>query len=386
MTDTIKLSRGQTLGIIGLTPKDWPLLVAAKAMGLLVNVYVDHSQPQLTKLADLTTVGNYREREKLTEFGENCDLIIYGNTAVPPVAVRFLSQFAQVPQGDAALEIVRDRLMERTFLDTVNVNVAPSVTVVSLDDVYQSIDSIGYPAILRPIQRGGGDHSLKINQQADIAQAADFIQGGAYLLESWIDRVTDYSLTVATNGQQVTAWPLLELTGDQQERLQEVRTPAVVEDDMAQEMHRIATAIAEGLTYQGLVTVHFYATSTGALYVRDFDLTADLASAIYAVATGVGPAAQLLRVVGALPMQPTPILQPTVMLPLYAAQLPAVARQEVLKANWQYRFFPDSQPNHPDAVQGLAWITGGPEDSLTDLVNQVADTEILDPTPTPAAE
>lgn len=386
MAEAIKLSRGQTLGIIGLTQREWPLLVAAKELGLSVNVYVDHSQPQLTKLADLTTVGNYREREKLTEFGENCDLIIYGSTAVAPVAVRYLSQFAQVPQGDAALEIVRDRLMERAFLDEINVNVAPSVTVVSLDDVYQSIDSIGYPAILRPLQRGGGDRCLKINHQADIARAADFIQGGAYLLESWIDRVTDYSLMVATNGSQVASWPLMELTGDYQERLREVRTPAVVNDEMAKEMHRIAVAVAEKLAYRGLVTVHFYATSAGALYVRDFDLTAPLATAIYGVATGVSPAAQLLRVVGQMPMRPTPLLQPTVMVPIYPEQEGALARQQALKDNWEYRFFPDGNERDPAAVQGLAWITGGPDGVITDLVNQVEDTEILGPTPAPEAE
>lgn len=43
--------------------------------------------------------------------------------------------------------------MERAFLDQININIAPYVTVVSLDDVYQSIDSIGYPALLKPIQR-----------------------------------------------------------------------------------------------------------------------------------------------------------------------------------------------------------------------------------------
>ena len=43
------------------------------------------------------------------------------------------------------LEIVQDRLMERAFLDQVNINIAPYVTVVSLDDVYQSIDLSGYP-------------------------------------------------------------------------------------------------------------------------------------------------------------------------------------------------------------------------------------------------
>ncbi|MCQ5137478.1 hypothetical protein NE628_14820, partial [Coprococcus eutactus] len=71
------------------------------------------------------------------------------------------------------MEIVQDRLMERAFLDQINVNVAPYVTVNSLDDVYQSIDSIGYPAILKPIQRGIGEQSMRIVKQSDITRAAD---------------------------------------------------------------------------------------------------------------------------------------------------------------------------------------------------------------------
>ena len=76
------LSQGKTLGIIGLTQKDWPLLVAAKKLGLNVGAYVDHSQPQLTKLADFTIVGNYRDRDKLTEFGQNSDLVIYASSLI----------------------------------------------------------------------------------------------------------------------------------------------------------------------------------------------------------------------------------------------------------------------------------------------------------------
>ena len=226
------LSQGKTLGIIGLTQKDWPLLVAAKKLRLNVGAYVDHSQPQLTKLADFTIVGNYRDRDKLTEFGQNSDLVIYASSLIASVAINYLTNFTQVPQGVAALEIVQDRLMERAFLDEINVNVSPYVTVISLDDVYQSIDSIGYPAVLKPIQRGLGEQSLRINHQSDIDYGDDYIQGGAYLLESWIDHNTEYSLTVATDGETVVAYPLVEEFFNEDRELIEATTPTEVPDAM----------------------------------------------------------------------------------------------------------------------------------------------------------
>lgn len=376
------LSQGKTLGIIGLTQKDWPLLVAAKKLGLNVGAYVDHSQPQLTKLADFTIVGNYRDRDKLTEFGQNSDLVIYASSLIAPVAINYLTNFTQVPQGVAALEIVQDRLMERAFLDEINVNVSPYVTVISLDDVYQSIDSIGYPAVLKPIQRGLGEQSLRINHQSDIAYGDDYIQGGAYLLESWIDHNTEYSLTVATDGETVVAYPLVEEFFNEDRELIEATTPTEVPDAMHDEMVRIATEIAKKLGYRGVITVRFYATAAGALYVNSFDLEPTISGNIFDEVAGVNQYEQMLRVIGGMAIHELHQLQPAVLVPLYDNQLASATRQQVLKENWKFRFFPSDTTRTKD-VKGLVWVTGGPDALLSDLLNQVDTTEILRPKTSP---
>lgn len=376
------LSQGKTLGIIGLTQKDWPLLVAAKKLGLNVGAYVDHSQPQLTKLADFTIVGNYRDRDKLTEFGQNSDLVIYASSLIASVAINYLTNFTQVPQGVAALEIVQDRLMERAFLDEINVNVSPYVTVISLDDVYQSIDSIGYPAVLKPIQRGLGEQSLRINHQSDIAYGDDYIQGGAYLLESWIDHNTEYSLTVATDGETVVAYPLVEEFFNEDRELIEATTPTEVPDAMHDEMVRIATEIAKKLGYRGVITVRFYATSAGALYVNSFDLEPTISGNIFDEVVGVNQYEQMLRVIGGMALHELHQLQPAVLVPLYDNQLASATRQQVLKENWKFRFFP-ANTTRTNGVKGLVWVTGGPDALLSDLLNQVDTTEILRPKTSP---
>lgn len=376
------LSQGKTLGIIGLTQKDWPLLVAAKKLGLNVGAYVDHSQPQLTKLADFTIVGNYRDRDKLTEFGQNSDLVIYASSLIAPVAINYLTNFTQVPQGVAALEIVQDRLMERAFLDEINVNVSPYVTVISLDDVYQSIDSIGYPAVLKPIQRGLGEQSLRINHQSDIAYGDDYIQGGAYLLESWIDHNTEYSLTVATDGETVIAYPLVEEFFNEDRELIEATTPTEVPDAMHDEMVRIATEIAKKLGYRGVITVRFYATAAGALYVNSFDLEPTISGNIFDEVAGVNQYEQMLRVIGGMAIHELHQLQPAVLVPLYDNQLASATRQQVLKENWKFRFFP-ADTTRTKGVKGLVWVTSGPDALLSDLLNQVDTTEILRPKTSP---
>ena len=210
MSSTNALYPGATLGIIGLDRNGSTLITAAKRAGFNVGVYVDHAQPSLTKQADFTISGAYNNQEKLTMFAQTCDAIIYANDLIDSSVLRYLSRDAYLPQGVSALEIVQDRLMERAFLDQINVNVAPYVTVISLDDVYQSIDSIGYPAILKPIQRGIGEQSMRIVKQSDITRAADFINAGTYLLESWIDHTAEYTMLAATDGENVQVFPAIE--------------------------------------------------------------------------------------------------------------------------------------------------------------------------------
>lgn len=364
---------GATLGLIGIDFNGSALISACKQAGYNVGVYVDRPMPSVTHQADFTIVANYREKAKLHEFGENVDAVIYATTQVDAIVLKYLAKFTSVPQGVNALEIVQDRLMERAFLDQINVNVAPYVTVISLDDVYQSIDSIGYPALLKPIQRGLGERSMRINRQTDISRAADFIDAGTYLLESWIDHTNEYTMVASTDGEKVITYPLAELVLDDQRKLIEVKTPADVDDDMLKEMKRIMHSVASALEYRGVFSVNFYVTDTGNLYVKGLQPGLSAIGNVFDKTANVSQYDQLLRTVVGMPMHQINHLQPALMMVVRKAQEEAIHRQWLLKDNWQYRFMMDVK-NKPTALLGFVWITG--MDSVKALQNQADDTEV----------
>ncbi|MCW3764410.1 ATP-grasp domain-containing protein [Weissella confusa] len=364
---------GSTLGIIGINRNGAALIAAAKKAGFNVGVYVDRSQPSVTKMADFTIVGAMNDRAKLTQFGEACDAIIYQTPNVDSRVLHFLSQYAVIPQGINALEIVQDRLMERAFLDQVNINIAPYVTVVSLDDVYQSIDSIGYPALLKPIQRGIGENSMLIERQSDITRAADFIDTGTYLLESWIEHTNEYTMTAATNGKDTEIFPLAQLHYNDKRQLISVATPANIHDDMLKEMQRIVKSVAASLEYRGIFSVNFYVTSTGTLYVKNIEPGLTSIANIYDVTTNVDQYEEQLRSAVGMPLHVITPLQIGLLMVVRNYQSRAIQRQWLLKNNWQFRFFNDVGDDD-QAILGFVWVTGG--DNLAALKNQVDDTEV----------
>ncbi|MCI1975596.1 MAG: ATP-grasp domain-containing protein [Limosilactobacillus sp.] len=371
---------GSTLGIIGINRNGVAMIAAAKKAGFNVGVYVDHSQPDVTKMADFTIDGAYNDKEKLIEFGEACDAIIYQTPNIDSTIIRFLGQYATLPQGINGLEIVQDRLMERAFLDQININIAPYVTVIGLDDVYQSIDSIGYPALLKPIQRGIGEQSMMIKRQSDITRAADFIDTGTYLLESWIDHTAEYTLTAACEHGDIGIFPLAQLEYSNDRRLISVAAPAEVSDDMLQEMHRIIKSVADSLQYNGVFSVNFYVTSTGTLYVKNIELGLTSIANVYDNMTNVDQYEQQLRASVGMPLHVILPLQTALLMVIRNYQATAIQRQWLLKNNWKFRFFNNADTKDPSGILGFVWVTGDAD--LEALRNQVDDTEVWNkPTP-----
>lgn len=363
---------GSTIGLIGLNRNCGTLIRAVREMGMKVAVYLRNPNQQVSKLVDDTFVGSFNDKDKLHEFGDACDAIVYQTPTIDSAVIEYLNHFAAVPQGKDAIEIVQDRLMERAFLTQINANIAPYVTVVSLDDVYSEIDSIGYPALLKPIQKGLGEESMMIRKQSDIARAADFIDTGTYLLESWIDHTREFSLAAAVDATAMEMFPLAEQRYDDDRRLVEVQTPAKVDDDLQNEMERIVKTVAGSLHYHGVVSVHFYLTNTGALYVKGIEPGVLAAGDIYRYVTSVSEADQLIRTAVGMPIHKVSALQNGLMMVLRNKQFDAIKRQWLLKDNWQYELFQDDFKN-PEAIRGLVYVTGG---DLVDLNHQVSDTEV----------
>lgn len=365
---------GSTLGIIGINRNGGALIACAKKAGFNVGVYVDHSQPNITKMADFTIDGAYNDKEKLVQFGEACDAIIYQTSNVDASILRFLGQYATIPQGINGLEIVQDRLMERAFLDQININIAPYVTVIGLDDVYQSIDSIGYPAVLQPIQRGIGEQSMIIKRQSDITRAADFIDTGTYLLESWIDHDSEYTMTAVASEDDLQIFPVAELKYDDDRQLISAAAPATIPTDMQTEMQRIVKSVANSLQYTGVFSLNFYVTATGALYVKNIELGLTSIANVYDNTTNVDQYEEQLRAVVGMPLHVITNLQSGLLMVVRSYQSQAIQRQWLLKNNWKFRFFNDVDANDAQALLGFVWVTG--DQDLQALKDQVDNTEV----------
>lgn len=372
MADEI-LFPGDTLGIIGESPNGIMLAETAKKMGFKVIAYSSNEASPTVQEADLGIIGSYQDRVKLQDFAERCAVVTYVSDRIPADVVGFLQRFTNLPQGKEALEIAQDRLLERAFLEQLNINIAPYATIVSLDDVYQAVSSIGYPCIIKPIQKEFGHrYQQLITKQSDVARCADFIDRGTFVLEAWIPFKHEISaLVVKDRAGNVQPFPLVE-NHYRQRRLFETTVGGELDAAVKAEINKLAGEIAQNLHYVGVLEIAFFITESGAVYVKKIVPALHATGYVFDRGANVSMFEQHIKSLVKMPLGPVELLQPTIMVKLQSADLEALRTQWVLKTNWHYHFY-----RYPKMVQsqtvGYLLVSGS---NLSDLQQQIDATGI----------
>lgn len=372
MEDEI-LFPGATIGIIGESPNGIMLEQAAHKLGFDVIAYGPNEEAPTLRGADVKVVGTYTDQAKLQDFAQRCSLVTYESETIPAQTIAYLSRFTKLPQGSETLEIVQDRLLERTFFEQSNLNIAPYATIVNLDDVYQAISSIGYPAILKPIQKGFSK-KIVIKKQTDIAKCADIIDQGTFILESMIPYQKELAVTMSKdkNGD-IKFYPLVEAEY-RQGKLHQVLAPAQVDSDVANEIRRLSELVVKQVKSVGIMTLSFFLTETGALYVKRLVTGVNSLGYIFSRAANVDIFEQHLRVLANMPLAQPELIQATGMVMIEQDKREALRTQWLLKTNWHYQFY-----RYPKSMTTLNWghvlVTG---ESSQAIKEQVAATGIWD--------
>ena len=264
----------------------------------------------------------------------------------------------KVPQGHETLEITQDRLLERAFFEQLNVNIAPYATIVSLDDIYQEIGSIGYPCVLKPIQKGFGKRRQQmITKQTDIARCADIIDFGTYILESWVECAKELSVVLTRGADgEVNFFPLVENVY-RDRVLHETLAPAKVPEQIEQEAKRIAKEIVRGLSYVGVMQVAFFLTAEGTLYVKRLIPALSVPGYVLEQASSVSMFEQHLRALARMPLENAVPRTSGAMVIVSTADLEKVRLQWSLKSNWSYRFFRIPETLRPVEREGYILVS-----------------------------
>lgn len=351
-----KFSHQKTIGVIGVTPDSQAFILEANKIGFQTYLLAQTEEDaRLISSADKVFTGSLDQSRIHDEFLMACDLLVYFDESINSSELEEIQKTIFVPQGDDLLSIVQDRVLQKAYLESLSMNIAPYATVVKPDDIQEGIRSIGYPAVLRPnqINPESKNHAYFIYEESDIEEAAELLKYGTCVLESWLVSDRAFSISAVRTGTgELRLFPIVEREY-RNNRLSSTHVPLDIDEELLDEMKRVARVILGSLDYRGVASIEFVVTPANALYVGVIHAYPNIHNRYSKVACSMSTTEAHLRAVTALPI-PHEIKTNSshLFVPFYEDQIEMMNEILTIYPDWNFKFY--SITKHNQASNGKA--------------------------------
>ncbi len=260
----MKLARplppGSTIGILGGGQLARMLALAAARMGIDCHIYAPEVDSPAFSVSAHHTVASYTDFCALAEFAANVDAITYEFENVPGETAEFLGRRSVLAPSASVLKIAQDRLVEKTFISSLGIEVALFAAVDDERSLEKALTLIGRPSILKTRRLGyDGKGQTRIDATTGVALAWRDIGKTPAILEGFVPFETEVSIIAARgwDGALVS----YDVTQNEHENhvLRRSTVPARISAAMAEEASRIAAKIIAALGYVGVIGIEMFA-------------------------------------------------------------------------------------------------------------------------------
>jgi 5-(carboxyamino)imidazole ribonucleotide synthase len=256
---------GATIGIVGGGQLGRMLSVAAAQLGYKCHIFDLHEDPPAAHVAAHFTRAAYDDIAALREFGRSVDIATYEFENLPVEALEMLGD--KLRPSTRSLAVAQDRAREKAFIEGCGARVARWRSVSTLEEVRAAVAEIGVPLVLKTRRYGydgKGQAWIRSPDEAESAWAA--IAEEPAVAEAGIDFVGEFSVIVArwSDGRHAF-WDSPENVhrdGILHRSTVPCSEPIATQVEDAREA---TLRIAEALGHIGVLTVEFFASSTGPL-------------------------------------------------------------------------------------------------------------------------
>ncbi len=263
------LAPGACIGILGGGQLGRMLAMAAARLGFTCHIFEPGKAPPAGQVAARVTRAPYEDRAALEAFAASVDVITYEFENIPTSALDLLEKLRPIRPGREALRVSQDRLVEKEFLASLGLKVAPFAPVSNADSLARALEQVGTPAILKTRRFGyDGKGQARIMAPEDAPEALAAMAGAEAVLEGFIDFTHEVSVIAARGvtgeisaydpGENVHVDGILATTTLPARLSKAQRTDAVL----------LAANILNALDYIGVMGVELFVT-TGGLVVNE---------------------------------------------------------------------------------------------------------------------
>jgi 5-(carboxyamino)imidazole ribonucleotide synthase len=266
------LPAGSTIGILGGGQLGRMLAIAAAKLGCRTIIFDPDPKAPAAQLANDHVVADYGDRDALEAFARRCDVVTFEFENVPVHAARIIDALTPVKPGTQALESAQDRLVEKTFLNSIGIETAPFRAVDSDQDLAEALSGFGGSGVLKTRRMGYDGKGQRVFRDAPAASTAGiYASFGSVplILEGLVAFQREVSLIAARDGEGIVK------AFDPAENvhrggiLHTSTIPAAISADTHHAVCKAASAILHALNYVGVMGVEFFVLEDGKVLANE---------------------------------------------------------------------------------------------------------------------
>jgi 5-(carboxyamino)imidazole ribonucleotide synthase len=261
---------GATLGMLGGGQLGRMFTTAAQTMGYKVIVLDPDKNSPAGIIAEQHICAEYDDEVALTTLASACDAITTEFENIPANTLAFLESRALVHPSSAVLAKTQNRLIEKEFIASLGIKVAPFLAIRSINDLDKIEGNITLPAILKVANFGyDGKGQVVCQTVDDVKKAFSSLAQAECVLEQRINLECEVSTVLARSQLgDITNFPIAENT-HVNGILHSTVVPSSINEQQAEAVMDMADRIAEGLGYIGIMAVEFFISKEGEIIVNE---------------------------------------------------------------------------------------------------------------------
>ncbi len=306
---------GATIGVVGGGQLGRYFALAARQLGYTVCVLDPDATAPAMQIASVAIVGKYDDEAALQQLAEQCDAVTIEFENVPAASLDLLSRTTRIAPSAAVVKVAQDRHLEKQTALEFGLQPVPYAQILQASDIDRALGEVALPAILKSSRLGydgKGQHNCSTVEE--VAAAFDAMQGVPCVLEQRIDLLCEVSVVLARGFDGVSRCFPVAQNVHVNGILHTSKVPAIVDDALQQTACDMATQLADGLDYVGVLAVEFFVDQQKGLLFNEMAPRPHNSGHYTLDATATSQFEQQLRALCALPLGSTRLLSPVTML------------------------------------------------------------------------
>tara|TARA_B100000029_G_scaffold146661_1_gene141998 strand:- start:139 stop:1188 length:1050 start_codon:yes stop_codon:yes gene_type:complete len=253
-----------TVGILGGGQLGMMLCQASQNMNIETHVFCPDEDSPAKTYANKFTCADYLDKNEISNFNKSVDYITFEFENIPKETLEYIKNSKKLRPGIKSLESTQDRLIEKQFLEELNIPIAPYIEFKKEEDIQYILSKFG-ESILKTRRFGyDGKGQITIKDEIEFDSNLEKLTNNA-IIEKKIPFEFEFSQIVCRDiFGNVSHFPLVRNVHENH-ILKHSYAPLIFDSKLENDIKSITKKIVTSLDHIGVLTVEFFKTKNGIL-------------------------------------------------------------------------------------------------------------------------